>query len=322
MAGTLIQLFDNAATANSARDRLLGMGLKAGDIRMMYSPSKGVADRNSIDDLTRAGIPSDRAQQYFNEVKMGRSLIAVIADDARRAQIEQILGVTTTATTATQSGDLRQQVIQEDLLVGKRQVESGGFRVTAHTSQTPVDEKVNLHEEHVEIERHAVDRPVTPADLGRNLNAQDEVVEYHDMREEPVVTKRARVVEEVVIRKTGSDHTENIHDTVRRRDINIQPIRKGDSSSTPDLSKHEPDFRRAFDENMTNSGYTYEQMNPAYEYGANLASDAKYKGKRWEDVEGSARSEWESRNPGTWERIKSAVQHSWEKIAHADEHRL
>ena len=47
-------------------------------------------------------------------------------------------------------------------------------------------------------------------------------IEMTETAEEAVVSKRARVVEEVVISKDGRDRTETVRDTVRRTDVDVQ----------------------------------------------------------------------------------------------------
>src|SRR5690349_4002335 len=56
-------------------------------------------------------------------------------------------------------------VVEEQLKVGKRQVEGGGVRVFTHTSERPVEEQVTLREERASVERRPVDRPASDADL-------------------------------------------------------------------------------------------------------------------------------------------------------------
>jgi hypothetical protein len=66
-----------------------------------------------------------------------------------------------------------------------------------------------------------VDRPVSDADLAA---LQDGTFEVRARREEPIVEKQARIVEEVVVDKDVAERTETIHDTVRRTDINVEEI--------------------------------------------------------------------------------------------------
>ena len=110
-------------------------------------------------------------------------------------------------------------VIEEDLRVGKREVTTGRVRVVSRLTERPVEETVNLHEEHAHIERRPVDRPATPADLD-GFKAGS--IEIQETAEQAVVEKSARVVEEVSVGKQSSDHQETIRDTVRRTDVEVQ----------------------------------------------------------------------------------------------------
>ncbi len=111
-------------------------------------------------------------------------------------------------------------IIEEQLEVGKRQVQSGGVRVYKHITETPVSEQISLHKERVTIDRRPVNRAVGTAD-----NAfQEGSMELTETDEVPVVAKTARVVEEVVVGKTATDRTETVSDTVRRTDVDVEQI--------------------------------------------------------------------------------------------------
>jgi hypothetical protein len=74
-------------------------------------------------------------------------------------------------------------------------------------------------------------------------------------------------------------------------------------------------YRRHYDANLATSGDQYDAYEPAYRYGADMASSETYRGRPWKDVEPALRSDWEGRNPGsTWEKIKAAVRHGWDKM--------
>lgn len=108
-------------------------------------------------------------------------------------------------------------VVQERLRVGKRETGHGRVRVRAYTVEEPVTESVDLREERVEIERRPVDRVATSADAA----FQDRTLEAEEYREEAVVEKEARVVEEIGLRKTSETHRKDISDTVRRTEVEI-----------------------------------------------------------------------------------------------------
>jgi uncharacterized protein (TIGR02271 family) len=116
-------------------------------------------------------------------------------------------------------------VVEEQLQVGKREVDRGGVRVVQRVSQKPVRELVRLREEHVVVDRHPVDRPATGADLS---NFKEGTLEVHERSEEAVVAKTARVVEEVRVGKEVRDREETIEDTVRRKDVDVERLSAND----------------------------------------------------------------------------------------------
>lgn len=108
-------------------------------------------------------------------------------------------------------------VAEEQLVVGKRAVERGHIRVRSHVVERPVHEQVMLREEHVEVERRPMNERVENADR----LFQERTVEATEMAEEAVVGKQARVVEEVVVRKEEGERIEQIDDTVRRTEVDV-----------------------------------------------------------------------------------------------------
>lgn len=109
-------------------------------------------------------------------------------------------------------------VVREELEVGKREVQTGAFRVYTRRTETPVSETVSLREEHASIDRQAVDRPATAADM------QEGMVEVRETAERPVVEKTARVVEEVVVSKQATERSETINETLRGTEVEVERI--------------------------------------------------------------------------------------------------
>jgi uncharacterized protein (TIGR02271 family) len=110
-------------------------------------------------------------------------------------------------------------VVEEDLAIGKREVERGHVRIYSRVTAQPVEEAVRLREEKVTVERRPVDRPATEADFAA---AGKDVIEMTEKAEEPVINKRARVVEEVVVHKDVTEHTETVRGTERHTDVDVQ----------------------------------------------------------------------------------------------------
>jgi len=111
-------------------------------------------------------------------------------------------------------------VIEEELNVGKRVVQTGGVRVRSRIVEKPVEETIRLREERVNIERNKVNRPADDDDF-ENLEDTIEVKEHAEI---PVVNKKARVVEEVGINKSVNEREETIRDNVRRQDVEVEDL--------------------------------------------------------------------------------------------------
>jgi uncharacterized protein (TIGR02271 family) len=111
-------------------------------------------------------------------------------------------------------------VIEEELQVGKKEVETGGVRLRSRIVERPVEESIRLREEHVNIERTPVDRPATAADF----DGLEGTVELTEHAERAVVAKEARVVEEVSLDKEVTERNETISDTVRRTEVDAEEI--------------------------------------------------------------------------------------------------
>ncbi|MBE2271683.1 MAG: DUF2382 domain-containing protein, partial [Anaerolinea sp.] len=161
-----------------------------------------------------------------------------------------------------------------------------------------------------------VDRPADADDL----NAfRDQTIEVTERHEEPIVSKQARIVEEVVVGKEVDEHTETVRDTVRRTDVEVDKGSAGRTGSMAGMTyrpytDYETGFRTHYDTNYASSGYTWDQYTPAYRYGYTLATTDRYTDYDWNRVEPEARRYWEERNPNTWERFKDSVREAWNNV--------
>jgi uncharacterized protein (TIGR02271 family) len=181
-------------------------------------------------------------------------------------------------------------------------------RVYNRLEEQPVEEQVRLREEHVRVDRRPANRPATEADL----RAHDEVIEVTERAEVPVVNKTARVVEEVVVGKETTQRTENIRDTVRRTDVNVERIGAEGSA----LTDYDEDFRRDFQSRYGSlRGAKYEIYAPAYQYGYRMAFDDRYRDRQWDEVESDLRYDYERNYPANkWEKMKDSIRYGWEKV--------
>ncbi|NJN17546.1 MAG: YsnF/AvaK domain-containing protein, partial [Oscillochloris sp.] len=197
-------------------------------------------------------------------------------------------------------------VVEEEVDIGKRRVDKGGVRVSTRVEERPIEEDVHLRDERVNVERRRTDRPVTDSD---HAAFKEESFEMHETTEEPVVRKRARVVEEVIIDRDVSEHTEHIHETARRTDVDISKT----SGDDFDTSSYDRDYNTHFDRTYGTSGYSYDDYSPVYNYGAQLATSSRYRNRDWNDIEPEARRTWEQENPGTWDQFKDTIRYAWDR---------
>ena len=261
--------------------------------------------------LIGMGIPEETVEHYEQGIKNGGILMGVKPKtEADREHFSAMWSPahTTTRPTASltragnESGTI--PVIEESLEVGKREVELGTVHVTSRVVETPVSQSVTLREEHAAIERRPVDRPVSAADLDA---FKEQTIEVRQTVEQAVISKTARVVEEVVVGKTSTMSTQEINDTIRKTVVDVE--RDGRASDGAQ------DYRDDFKNNYALTGAHYEDYAPAYEYGSTLANDKRYANRTWDDIEVSARNDWQTKYPDSdWERFKAAARHGWEKV--------
>jgi uncharacterized protein (TIGR02271 family) len=114
------------------------------------------------------------------------------------------------------------RLAEEQLNVGKRLFETGTTRIRRYVVEKPVETQVTLHEEHADVVRRAISDPSYVQDI----DWTDRTIEVTETAEQAVVSKQARVAEEVVIRKSGSDRVETVRDTVRRQQVDVERTAK------------------------------------------------------------------------------------------------
>ncbi len=114
------------------------------------------------------------------------------------------------------------QLAEEQIQVGKRVVNRGGTRIRRYVVETPVTQDISLHSETVTLER----RPVTD---GRPVGDSftEKTLELNETAEEAVISKTARVYEEVGLRKDVTDRVETVRDTVRKEEVEVEQIPVG-----------------------------------------------------------------------------------------------
>jgi uncharacterized protein (TIGR02271 family) len=254
----VVTLFDTAEHARAASQNLQHAGFSQNDISVVSGselPKGGSALREPglWHRIFGNDIDQHEATVYAKAVESGGVVLSLraanedvpkamgilnqhnLVDVADRAVDTGVISKESAATIATPAAaaalparpvtqDLgKDQVIrlaEEHLEVGKKLVEQGTTRIRRFVTEKPVDAEVTLHEEHAEVVRRAITDP----NYIQDIDWSDTSVEVLETAEEAVISKSARVVEEVAVGKTGSDHVQTVHDTVRRQQVEVERI--------------------------------------------------------------------------------------------------
>jgi uncharacterized protein (TIGR02271 family) len=110
------------------------------------------------------------------------------------------------------------QLSEEQLKIGKREVEAGGVRLRKVVRTEIVNQPVEVRREELVIERV----PAEEAHTGRQQAFNEQEVYIPLRREEVVVQKETRLREEVRARKSHKTDRQEIQEEVRREDIEIE----------------------------------------------------------------------------------------------------
>src|ERR687896_529195 len=116
----------------------------------------------------------------------------------------------------TPHGDVSVSRHEEELQVGKREVEYGRVRLRKWVETEPVTEEVELSRETAFVERQPVNRPASEAAIG------EEEVEMSLHREEPVVSKETVEREQVTVHSEEEIEEETVHGEVRRERVEVE----------------------------------------------------------------------------------------------------
>ena len=200
------------------------------------------------------------------------------------------------------------EVIEEDLSVGKEQVERGRMRIYNVVTEREVEKNVALKDETLRVQRRPVNRTVSiDPDLFKARS-----FEMIEMDEIAKVKKTARVVEEVTIGKEVVDKIETIKETLRRQDVQMEEI-----PAVRPFDSYRDDFRGFYTKHLGSSGVSFDSLLPTFRFGHNLATKEPFRSSPWSAVEADARRIWEAKNPGTWDQSKGVVHYAWESVRSA-----
>ena len=251
MAQTVVGIFYKTSGAQNAVDVLVKNGFDRSNIDMSAGNMAAVNSPNSQEESRDEGGISgffknlfgddtETSNLYHNYAAKSEAIVTVYATSASEAEkaadilddngavdlnLEADASESTNSNfqTTKEANNANQPipVIEENLQVGKQTVQTGGVRLKSRIVEHPVEEQLRLREESVKVKRNTVDRAATDADFATFKEGKIEMTERAEV---PVVSKQARVVEEVSLGKQVSEHTETVRDTVRKTEVDIEDL--------------------------------------------------------------------------------------------------
>jgi uncharacterized protein (TIGR02271 family) len=261
----IVTLYDTAEHAEAARRNLEAAGFAPGEMSLITSKtlaSSGTSLREPglWHRLFGRDIEEHEATVYSRTVESGGAVLTarIRESDAARAmgilnahnvvdvrsraaqqglisetgqaQKEKVAPAPAAAAPATMTagagaGEEVLALAEEQLNVGKRLIQQGTTRIRRFITEKPVEAQVTLHEEHAQVIRRAISDP----NYVRNIDWTDKTIAVTETAEEAVIDKTARVVEEVVVRKEGSDQVKTVRDKVRRQQVEVDRVGTNDA---------------------------------------------------------------------------------------------
>ena len=252
---TVRALFQREADAKAARERLRSQGVPPQRMSLIdrTRPAALSHDRHAASgqslwaSLKEMVVPAESGGARFNEYldEGGFLLTASVPEEELEGVIALLSKLAVVDYGATSgpaeaaAGDLVEEeripLLEEHLRVGKVEREEGAVRVHAFATERPVHERVRLVDYRVRVSRRTVDQPLGGAE-SQDLLAElfsERSVELTETSEEVSFEKQARIREEVVVRKEAIERVEEVEETLRSTEVEIDRVAPTNSLDRP-----------------------------------------------------------------------------------------
>lgn len=243
----VIGLYNDPSKAQQVINELMQAGLQQNDVELMAEDQQELESH-----ISELGIRQEDAHLYAEAVRHGKAVVRAQTSDDRAEQILELLNrngaldldevahefeqeqqenqqpakqAKPSQKQSEQKSGERQTLSQaeESLIVEKRKTLQGGKRVTTKVSEQPVEQKVSLKEEKVEVRQEESNRKLSPEEAESAF--KDETREFTETREVPVVKKEAHETGRVEIEKSTKEREETVRDKVRKSEIKTEEIK-------------------------------------------------------------------------------------------------
>jgi stress response protein YsnF/sporulation protein YlmC with PRC-barrel domain len=157
------------------------------------------------------GLDYSEREQRIEDV---RSEADTEVDYAEGAPADDYVGEQSVADTAATDASVTRS--EEELLVGKREVEAGRVRVRKWVETEPVAVDIDLQHERARVVREDINEPVDGADFG------DQELEVTLRAEEPMIEKHIVAKERIRLETDVHVETATISDEVRKERVEVE----------------------------------------------------------------------------------------------------
>lgn len=102
---------------------------------------------------------------------------------------------------------------------------------------------------------------------------------------------------------------------VHRQEASIGGVRVYGHTTVRPYDDFAGEFRSDFEARHPGDRATFDDFDPAYRFGYELATGDAYRDSPWSEIEDEAREEWKRRHPtSAWDEVRQAVRHAWERV--------
>jgi stress response protein YsnF len=213
----IVSTFDDKTIAGKAMKALRDEGFREGDIKILQGGTESL-----VSELVKRGFDEDEARGLADAAEQGKTLLAALVSEDKADQAASIMDSFEAVQGAGKDTSASLPVVEEQFVVGKAKLATGGVRVTSSVEELPVEETVTLRNERVSAKQRPADRELTADEAEAAL--EEKTVEVIGTTEEAEVRKEARVVGEVALEKTVEEREETVRDTVRKTDVDVEEV--------------------------------------------------------------------------------------------------
>lgn len=205
--------------------------------------------------------------------------------------------------------------VQEELDLGQRTAQQrSGVRVYPRGGESQLDTTANLRDEPLFMDSGIVEPPIdmTPPDL-----ATASTTATAQPPSQPSETNFGGYGANAIVPDDAGQRQQLFNATPRSTDAAAQQFSGTQSQSGSFEQDNDASYRSHWNSTYAagSEGGSYDEYEPAYRYGSSLSGSDRYQGRKWDEIEPDARSDWETRNPGSaWEKVKAAVRHGWDRM--------